>query len=431
MGVSGCESDLLIAPDIHLAERLFDALRSRTGSADGICRASYGEGEAIAHALVHKEAEALGLAITRDAALNLYVTLRGVERGSSIIIGSHLDSVPRGGNFDGAAGVLMGLAVQAGFVRAKTRPKRDIIVMAIRAEESTWFNASYIGSRAALGQLRAEELNSVIRSDNGRTLGDHIAAAGGDVDTLRTGKALLDPKSISAFIEPHIEQGPDLSDKKLPVGIVTGIRGSSRYRAARCVGSYAHSGATPRHLRRDAVASCAALLVRVNALWAEFEVRGEDLTVTVGQMMTDEAEHAFSKVSGLVSFSLDMRSQSKAILEDFHSGLMAIALDVMREQGVTFDWGPVSGSQAAIMDQRIVRALSAAASAVGSEAPAMPCGAGHDAAVFANLGIPTGMLFIRNQNGSHNPDEAMNIADFTVGADILLRFCLEWPEKQA
>jgi len=431
MGASECKSDLMVAADIHLAERLFDALRTGTGSADGICRASYGEGEAIAHALVQKVAHALGLAITRDAALNLYVTLHGVERGPGIVVGSHLDSVPRGGNFDGAAGVLMGLAVQAGFVHAKKRPKRDIIVMVIRAEESTWFNASYIGSRAALGQLGAEELDSVIRSDNGRTLGDHIAVAGGDVAALRKGIAFLDHAIISAFIEPHIEQGPDLSDKNLPIGIVTGIRGSSRYRTARCVGSYAHSGATPRHLRKDAVASCAALLVRVNALWAEFEARGEDLTVTVGQMMTDEAEHAFSKVSGLVSFSLDMRSQSNATLEDFHSGLMAIALDVEREHGVTFDWGQVSGSQAAIMDQRIVLALSDAARAIGLEAPAMPCGAGHDAAVFANLGIPTGMIFIRNQNGSHNPDEAMDMADFTAGAEVLLRFCLDWPEKQA
>lgn len=417
---------MTLAPDLVLAERLFDALRIGTGGTQGICRPSYGEGEAFAHALVRQEAAALGLMVATDAAMNLYVTLAGREPGPAILIGSHLDSVPRGGNFDGAAGVLMGLAILSGFKQAGVVPRRDLIVMAIRAEESTWFNASYIGSRAAFGLLGASELESVIRSDDRQSLGHHIAEAGGDVAALRQGEAYLSRERIAVFIEPHIEQGPDLVARNRPAGIVTGIRGSLRYRSARCLGSYAHSGATPRHLRQDAVSAVSRLVVDLNALWHDLESKGEDLAVTFGQIMTDPAEHAFSKVAGQVDFALDMRSQSRATLDRVHAELMDLAQAIEQRQGVRFEWGALTGSDAAIMDGRVVQALSQAAQKQGLDAPLMPCGAGHDAVIFANAGIPTGMLFIRNRHGSHNPLEAMDMTDFAAAAGILLDFCLDW-----
>ena len=135
-------------PDVALAERIFDELRRQTSDGRGIKRASYGRGEQTAHAIVRREAEELGLTIATDSACNLYMTYPGLMPGRATFVGSHLDSVPVGGNFDGAAGVLMGLSVIAGRQHAGIRPPRDITVMAVRAEESTWFAASYIGSRA-------------------------------------------------------------------------------------------------------------------------------------------------------------------------------------------------------------------------------------------------------------------------------------------
>lgn len=414
-----------IAPDTELAVRLFDALRAATGHANGITRASYGEGEEWAHALVRREAAALGLAVRTDAGLNLYATLKGRTPAPAIMIGSHIDSVPCGGNFDGAAGVLMGLAVAAGWRRAGFVPDRDLTVLVIRAEESTWFNASYIGSRAALGLIEAHELDTVTRADTGRSLRDHVAALGGDPAALARGEAGLDPAAVRCFIEPHIEQGPQLIADGQPVGVVTGIRGSFRHRAAACLGAYGHSGTTPRALRQDAVVGASALVMKLQELWTRLQADGEDVTITLGQFGTDPAEHAFSKVPGRLDFALDVRSQSTETLDRVRRETYALAAAIEREHHVRFDWGPVSGSRPAVMDEAVVDGLVGAARSCGIAAPRMACGAGHDAAVFANAGIPAGMLFIRNENGSHNPHERMEMADFAAAANVLSRFCLD------
>ena len=264
----------------------------------------------------------------------------------------------------------------------------------------------------------------MVRSDDGRSLGEHIRAVGGDPDALRRRDAFLDPARIGLFIEPHIEQGPYLIAREAPAGIVTGIRGSFRHRRAACIGAYAHSGATPRALRQDAVSAVAALVVGLNALWRRLEEAGEDLTITIGQIATDPAEHAFSKVAGRVDFCLDVRSQSVDTLCSVRASLYRLAAEVASEFRVGFDFGPLTDSRPAVMDAAVVAGLASTAGTLGIAAPCMACGAGHDAAVFANAGIPTGMLFVRNANGSHNPDEAMDMADFAAAAAILSRFCL-------
>lgn len=416
------------APDIDLAARLFAELRAATAAAEGVTRVSYGAGENLAHDMIRREAARLDLVVTRDAACNLYATLPGRVPGPALIVGSHLDSVPCGGNFDGAAGVLAGLAAIAGWRGAGVTPPRDVTLMAIRAEESVWFDASYIGSRAAFGLLDPGELDSVRRSDDGVTLGAHIAACGGDVAALRRREAHLAPSRIAAFIEPHIEQGPDLVARGAPIGLVTGIRGASRRREAVCHGEYAHSGATPRALRRDAVVAAAALIGELEALWSALERDGEDATITVGRLYTDAAAHGFSKVAGRVDFSLDMRSRSEATLARLDRELDAAAARLAQQTGVRFDLGPRSATQPAQMDARILDRLAAAARASGVEAPRMACGAGHDAAVFAAQGAPTGMIFIRNEHGSHNPREAMEMADFALAAATLSAFCLSFDE---
>lgn len=415
-------------PDVALAERLFDALRQRTGDGVGITRASYGLGEHVAHQMVRREAEVLGLEIATDAAGNLYMTCPGAAPGPATFIGSHLDSVPVGGNYDGAAGVLMGLSVLSGYRRANVRPARDVTLMAIRAEESNWFGASYIGSRAAFGRLRADELNGLRRNDDQVTLGAAIAAAGGDPARLAGGEAYLDAGDVGVFIEPHIEQGPSLVAAGKPVGIVTGIRGSFRYREAACHGAYAHSGATPRPARQDAVRAVAALITALDDVWSALEDGGHDLTITFGQVTTDPREHAFSKVAGLVRFSLDVRSEAPETLLHVQAELGRLIAEIERDHRIRFDLGLLTDSAPATMHPNVIAALENASVATQTDAVRMPCGAGHDAAVFAQMGVPTGMLFIRNDNGSHNPDEHMDIRDFAAAAQVLSHFCLAPPE---
>lgn len=415
-----------IDPDIGLAARLFDEMRIRTGGPAGITRASYGLGEQIAHEIVRREAQALGMSSRMDAGCNLYLTMKGESDGPAIIIGSHLDSVPSGGNFDGAAGVLLGLAVAAGFRAAGRLPPVDLIVMAIRAEESTWFGASYVGSRAAFGCLTGAELDGVLRAGDKVALGTAIDAAGGDAQALRRGAKQLDPRAVGLFLEPHIEQGPVLVAEDQPIGLVTGIRGSFRHRHASCHGAYAHSGATPKHARHDAVLATSRLVVAMDEAWRRLADAGHDLALTFGQFSTVPGEAAFSKVAGRTNFSLDVRSQSVESLNLTREELHRACAGIEEREGVRFDLGRETTSEPALMDRGIIEHMARIAEDEGIPARIMPCGAGHDAAVFAQQGVPTAMVFIRNRNGSHNPDEAMEVDDLAQAARVIAGLCSRW-----
>ncbi|PLP97993.1 Zn-dependent hydrolase [Cupriavidus pauculus] len=406
-------------PDEALAASLFAQLAAQSHDGVGMTRDSYGDGENAAHALFAVTAGRHGLEVRRDAASNLYLTLPGRERmAPAVMTGSHLDSVPRGGNYDGAAGVVAGLAILAGWRRAGVVPERDVTVMAIRAEESAWFPVSYAGSKAAFGLLDAAALNAR-RADTGRTLADHMRAAGGDPDVVTAGVATLTAADIDCFVELHIEQGPVLEEGADVLGVVTGICGSQRYRHATIQGQYAHSGATPRSHRHDAVVAAAALVTALQRAWVALEAAGHELTVTVGQCMTDAAQADFSKVSGHVAFSIDMRSRSRETLDAMDAAVQAIRTDVMQACRVEIDLGPVTASAAAAMDPVLQVMLAAAAAEAGVPARAMPSGAGHDAALFAAQGVPAAMLFVRNAHGSHNPDESMRLDDFARATCVL------------
>jgi len=409
-----------IGPDLELAQRLFDELQARTGCDRGITRDSYGPGEQAAHDLVVAAATANGLEISRDAAANLYVTLPGRDRGAPMILmGSHLDSVPNGGNYDGAAGVIAGLAAIAGLRRVNRIPAFDLTVMAIRAEEAAWFDASYVGSRAAFGLLSAAEIDGVRRSDTGRSLAEHMAEYGADPAALRRGEAFLTPDRLRRFIEVHIEQGPVLEQSGIPLGIVTGIRGCRRFRNARCTGAYAHSGAEPRAHRSDAVAATVALIARLEAEWVALEADGHDLTFTVGELYTDSARHGPSKIAGETRFVLDFRSLSDETMRHMCDRASTLAVELGKAYRVAFDLGAPLFSAPALLDADLRQRLTAAAATRGIAAIEMASGAGHDASVFANLGVPAGMIFVRNAHGSHNVDEAMDMRDFAAAARVL------------
>ena len=240
-------------PDLALAERLFNDLAAATRRGRGIERDTYGAGEQAAHDIVAEAAGAAGLDTSVDAIGNLFMTLPGRDRSLPIVLmGSHLDSVPQGGNFDGAAGVVAGLAILAGWRAAGFRPACDTAVMAIRAEESAWFDVPYLGSAGAFGLIDPAALE-VRRSGDGVRLADALQARGFDPGAIRERRRLLDPARIAAFLELHIEQGPVLIGEDVPVAVVTGIRGCRRLRACRCRGAYGHSGALPRAYRQDAV----------------------------------------------------------------------------------------------------------------------------------------------------------------------------------
>ena len=406
----------MVEPDLKLADSLFEALSTATRRGRGIVRDSYGEGEQAAHSIARSAAESIGLECAVDAIGNLTMTLAGRDRSAKrIVMGSHLDSVPQGGNYDGAAGVVAGLSIASGLRRAGFVPPCDVAVMAIRAEESAWFDIAYLGSGGAFGLLDPACL-SIPRSDNGQTLEATLIARGFDPGAIRERRQLHDPTRIRAYLELHIEQGPMLVARGLPAAVVSGIRGCKRFRNAHCVGEYGHSGALGRADRHDAVAATVSLLQR-------HERAGADLVLTAGELYTDAAMHGPSKVAGETRFVLDLRSLSDATMDEVADEARTAAARIGEAYRVTFDLGATSDSPAAIMNARLRSKLMA----LLDEPFEMASGAGHDAAVFAKLGLPTAMVFVRNDHGSHNADEAMSLDDFAVGAHAMMELIKDFP----
>jgi beta-ureidopropionase / N-carbamoyl-L-amino-acid hydrolase len=415
-----------IQPDLNLADSLFESLGRATRRGRGIVRDSYGTGEQAAHDIVRSAAEAIGLEVSIDAIGNLTMTLPGRNRGAPrIIIGSHLDSVPQGGNFDGAAGVVAGLCSLSAMRRAGAVPNCDVAVMGIRAEESAWFDIAYLGSAGAFGLLDPNCL-AIERSDNGQSLESTLIERGFDPEAIRERRRLLEPSQIRAYLELHIEQGPTLVAQGLPAAVVTGIRGCKRFRNARCTGEYAHSGAVSRPYRHDAVAATVALLHHMETVWLRREQAGADLVLTAGELFTDPTMHGPSKIAGETRFVLDLRSLSDATMNAVAAEARDAAARIGNEYRVNINLGATSDSPPAVMDSRLRSELMSRL-----ERPfEMASGAGHDAAVFAKLGIPTAMIFVRNENGSHNPDEAMSPDDFAVGTRCLLGLLMNFPESR-
>ena len=408
-----------MTPEIDRADEFMKEMRRRTVDEPGVTRASYGEGEQIAHEMVRAWAHELDLNVTHDHAGNQYMTLPGRDAAApAVMMGSHMDSVPHGGNYDGAAGVVAGMTALARMRSRGVTPKMDVTVMAIRAEELSWFPAPYIGSRAAFGLLPGDVLD-IVRFDTGKTLGEHIAGLGFDPAAIRAGRRHLDPSRIGAYLELHIEQGPHLVKLGRKSAVVTGIRGNHRFKHGRVLGEYGHAGAVPRKDRRDALLAAVEFVADLERMWKRREEAGEDLVCTLGEFHTDATVHTMTKIPGEVCFSIDYRSYEEKVLESCRLELLESAKRIGASRNVTIDLGPHTHAAAAVMDRELIALGKRTAQKLGLDAAEMASGAGHDCAVFANEGVRCAMIFVRNDHGSHNPDEAMDIGDFAEGCALL------------
>ena len=399
---------------------MFEALRagSRDARGDGISRDTYGRGEEFAHRLIADHGRRLGLETRRDHAANLFLTLPGQDRHAArLMTGSHLDSVANGGNFDGAAGVVAGLVATKGLQSLGLHPNCDITTAAIRAEESVWFQVSYIGSRSAFGVLPPGALEAR-RVDTGRTLAEHMRDCGAAVEEVRGGKASLDAKNIKAWVELHIEQAPQLVEAGKAFAVGTGVPGNFRYPQVTIRGEYAHVG-LPRRFRRDAVLAASEFAVALDELWKKRDGEGRPMAFTIGRFHTNPDEHALTKVAGEMSLSLDVRAYDKAHLAELEADVMSLTRQVAERRGVGFDLGSRASADVAPSNPEVVAALMAAAAELAIPTMPLASPASHDTATFAVAGVPTAMLFVRNRNGSHNPREAMEIDDFLQATAVL------------
>lgn len=405
-----------------LAETLFDTLRAKTGNGRGITRECYAEGEQVALDLFRETAEQHGLVCRFDRAANLMVSLPDDDgKRPAIILGSHADSVPEGGNFDGAAGVVAGLVCLIRLKEEMSGERPPVRLLILRGEESAFYGRANIGSRALFGLLPQTDLVAKQRGD-GRTLREALTSVGADVAAIEEGAVLVPQDRAAAYLELHIEQGPVMVARDLPTAIVTGIRGNLRHRRVVCKGEAGHSGTVPRWLRRDAVFAVSDLLMRLDEHWNRLLERGLDLVITTGICGTDRERHAISRIPGEVYFSFEVRSQSYETLEGFYELFCSECRAVSDKRRVSFEFDERVYTEPAKMDEKIIKRLRKISVELGFQTELLPSGAGHDAAVFANAGIPSGMIFIRNNNGSHNPEEAMDIDDFMRGAELMYTF---------
>lgn len=406
------------ADDTAQATALFDHVRELSFDGVGVSRESYGASETATLDYLTDWATEHGLVVETDAAANRLFTLPGSSDAAPVVVGSHVDSVPQGGNFDGLAGVISGLLCLKRLKDDGVKLAHPLMVAGMRGEESAWFGKAYMGSSAILGKLTADDL-ALVNKRNGKSMGDAMAAAGVDVSLLAAGTPMPWVSKVHAYLELHIEQGPIMVARKWPTAIVSGIRGNLRHNSIACIGEPGHSGAVPRWLRKDAVFAVADLLMRLDEHWRVLLERGNDLVVTSGIMGTDPAEHAVSRIPGQVNFSFEVRSESTDTLEAFYKVMRDECDAVARQRGVRFEFDRRIASAPAVMDTGIVKTLLDTAGELSLPVEKVASGAGHDAALFANAGIPSGMIFIRNEHGSHNPQEAMDLDDFMAGTNLL------------
>ncbi|RRH76245.1 hydantoinase/carbamoylase family amidase [Falsigemmobacter faecalis] len=397
-------------------ERVLTRVNALSQGGPGWTRPSYSPLESAAHAIIEEEALALGMEVRRDHGGNLIARLPGRDPElPPIWCGSHLDTVAEGGAYDGQAGVAAALALVTALRSTGVTPAADFVIVVTRAEESVWFPVSYIGSRAATGQLLAADLEAR-RVDTGRRLADHMREEGGDPEALMAAT----PPAPARFLEFHIEQGPMLDSTAEPFGIVTAIRGGLRYRAARLHGVWAHSGGAPRDGRADAVVAFADLVLAMDRIWEDFLAKGADLTVTFGRVSAASPAHAMAKVAGELDFCLDLRSEDVSVLDAADAALKAeIARIEGARPGIRFDLGQQSRSRPAQLSESMAEWVAGGAARLGLNPPRMLSGGGHDAAAFATAGWESVMVFIRNWNGSHCPDEGMNPADLALAVEAV------------
>ena len=403
------------------AADLFEAIRAETADFEGVTRPAGRAADQAAAARLAAAAREIGLETRFDAAGNLLCTLPGRDRQiPGILTGSHLDSVPVGGNYDGLAGAMAGLVALAAIRDAGQVPACDLTMIGTRAEESVWFGVAYLGSRLAVGALPADELDRLVRSDTGRTLAAHMDELGFDVAALKsTAAPAITPANTRAFLELHIEQGPILVGEAVPVAVPTVIRGNLRYPYARCRGRYDHSAATPRAYREDALLATVELVQALETYWIEQDAASvPDTVFTVGKLFTEADQHAMTKVAGRTDFTLNFGGTTKAFLEDCRIRTETLAREIGAARRVSFELGENVGSDPTPLDPALRGLLEKSADELDIPRATFAT-VGHDASIFARAGIPSAMVLVRNEAGSHNPAETMDLADFAAGTKVL------------
>ncbi len=408
---------------------------------DGFLRSSWSEEEDAAMALIRGIAEKSGLSARYDSVGNLFLEWPGTSP-EFVETGSHVDTVPRGGNFDGAAGVVAGVCAIESILKLE-KPKRGLRLRIWRGEEGSTFALACKGSRAAFACFPKPALNEKFQ---GQTLAEAIRGRGFSTDIIDQGVPSISQSEIdgiAAHIELHIEQANYLEVSKSDIGIVTSIRGPIRFRIF-LEGSFDHSGGTPMGVeyRRDANLAFCHIGVALDRLADEARRAGGDLVQTIGVINSDQSvnqgeprvyQNGTAKVSGFCYFHLDIRSNQTEFRARYVKQALDCVASTARQFGVMCRITELGDTKPLeTLSPRIQKALSDSSARLQYPAVLMPSGALHDCLYVSNPAKSDGthpeigMIFIPCLNGkSHSPEEYTSVEAIAKGASVLATSMLE------
>jgi N-carbamoyl-L-amino-acid hydrolase len=376
----------------------------------GVNRLALTTTDATAQAMLVDWALQRGFGCSRDEIGNLYIRREGSQPGlDPVFMGSHLDTQPTGGRFDGAYGVLAGFEVLEALADLGRPTRRPVEVVAWTNEEGSRFQPGCMGSAAFTGVFPLERMLAA-KDRDGITVGEALAAVDGATPLPTRPMASVRP---SAYLEAHIEQGPRLESAGATIGVVSGIQGIRRL-AVSVHGEEAHAGTTPRAVRRDAVSAAVAVIGALEALLHDAD---DTVRFTVGRM--EVAPNSPNTVPSRVEFSIDLRHPDAGTLRTLGDRIEALACEAARTRRCTATVTQVSHVQPTVFADATVSLVREATRALGYPCLEMPSGAGHDAMYLSRI-CPTAMVFVPCLGGvSHNEAESATAADLAAGTRVL------------
>lgn len=383
----------------------------------GVTRLTYSKEDQEARKYIIEKMTEYGLIVSEDGFGNIFGKLQGTQPDApSIIVGSHFDSVPNGGAYDGAAGVVVGLEVAALFQETGYKPAYPLEIIALVEEEGSRFGGGLMGSRGMMGLLTNEEFKSLTDKD-GILAEDAMMSIGLDPSNDK----IRDPKTIKAFLELHIEQGPILEEKDIPIGIVEAIVGLTQLEVT-IQGQAGHAGTTPMERRSDALVTAAEIIAAFPQLAFE---EGNGTVITTGQL------HVFPNGSNVIPnkviFSVDIRSAKE---EHVHSAMQKVEQLIASKNGM----GILTSTEQLLyiapkeMNETIQSTFIEVSDKLDIPYCTINSGAGHDAMVLSDF-TACGMVFIPSKDGlSHCPEEWSDSSHLAAGANILFQTALQLTE---
>lgn len=400
----------------RLAQRLGELSKLGLSESGGSNRVGFSKEERQAKELVKKWMRDAGLQVREDGAGNVFARFEGLNNDlPAILSGSHVDTVPNGGHFDGTLGVLAALEVVEAWKELGYNPVRPFEVVIFTDEEGARFNGGLTGSEAMMGAFELDK-KLLLKDSDGMTFQQVLEEDGLSLDSYE--KAGRDLDEIAAYVEVHIEQGKRLENANIPCGIVTGIAGPC-WLEITFTGEAGHAGNTPMNDRKDALVAASGFIHKIHTLP---RVVSETAVATVGKMSVKP--NGVNVIPGEVQLYVDIRD----IYESTRDKLVEVILDeakmIARSHNVGFKWQETTRVKPVPIQDKMQEILSKAFEAHNIKQQYLPSGAGHDAMVLGEK-IPVAMLFVRSENGiSHNPREWTSLDD-CVHSVHLLKHCLE------